>query len=88
MNQDTRTTQIDGPLFSSKTQKQRYELRHILVCVVLLVEISLMLFYVLLFGLSQSSSHQKAWAQSFVIWLLMDIVLFATVIVVVVNTML
>jgi uncharacterized membrane protein len=44
-----------------------------------------MLFYILLFALSQDSHHQKAWGQSFAIWLMMDIFLMASVAVLVTN---
>jgi hypothetical protein len=44
-----------------------------------------MLFYILLFALSQDSHHQKAWGQSFAIWLVMDIFLMASLTVLFTN---
>jgi hypothetical protein len=46
-----------------------------------------LMFYVLLFGLTKDPPHQQAWAQSFVIWLLMEVVLFATMMVLVNNVL-
>jgi predicted XRE-type DNA-binding protein len=37
-----------------------------------------MLFYVFLFALSQDDHHQKAWGRSFAIWLLLEIALIST----------
>ena len=42
-----------------------------------------MLFYVFLFGLSRDGIHQRAWAQSFAIWLLMEIALVSSLLVIV-----
>jgi hypothetical protein len=41
-----------------------------------------MLFYVFLFAFSQDSHHQSAWGKSFVIWLLLEIILVSSAMVV------
>jgi uncharacterized membrane protein len=38
-----------------------------------------MLFYILLFALSQDSHHQQAWGQSFALWLVVEVFLVSTV---------
>jgi hypothetical protein len=60
-----------------------------LVCSLFLgVEHLGMVFYVFLFGLTKDSPHQQAWAQSFVMWLVMEIVLFSSMMVLVNNILL
>jgi hypothetical protein len=49
----------------------------------LLLLLSGMLFYVFLFGVTQNIHQQRAWTQSFGLWLLMEIVLTSTVLVLV-----
>jgi hypothetical protein len=44
-----------------------------------------MLFYVLLFAINQNVHRQKAWAKSFGMWLLSEIVLVSSVAVLVMN---
>jgi uncharacterized membrane protein len=44
-----------------------------------------MLFYILLFALSQDGHHQRAWGQSFAIWLVTDMILVSTATVLVFN---
>ncbi len=40
-----------------------------------------MLFYILLFAFTQSTSHQSAWARSFGVWLLTDVLFVSTIMV-------
>jgi hypothetical protein len=40
---------------------------------------ALMLFYVLLFAVQQTSQRQRSWAQSFAIWLMMEILMVSTI---------
>jgi hypothetical protein len=55
-----------------------------IVCSLFLsIELMCMVFYVFLFGLTKDPPHQQAWAKSFVIWLVMEIVLFASMMVLV-----
>jgi hypothetical protein len=49
----------------------------------LLLMLSGMLFYVFLFGVIQNIHQQRAWTQSFGLWLLMEILLISTVLVLV-----
>ena len=42
-----------------------------------------MLFYILLFALQQSDHNQNAWFRSFLLWILMDIVIVSSMIVVI-----
>ena len=46
-----------------------------------------MLFYVFLFGVSRDGHHQAAWAKSFGIWLVMEILLVSSVMVLVMNVL-
>ncbi len=46
-----------------------------------------MLFYIFLFGVSKDAHHQNAWAKSFAMWLLMEIVLISSAMVLVMNVL-
>jgi hypothetical protein len=46
-----------------------------------------MLFYILLFGISRDGHHQQAWATSFAIWLVMEIAMVSSVMVLVMNVL-
>ena len=54
----------------------------LLVCLFLLTESVCMLFYVFLFGVTKDSAHQRAWSQSFAVWLVLEIVVFASLLVI------
>ncbi len=44
-----------------------------------------MLFYIFLFGVSRDTHHQAAWAKSFAMWLVMEIIMVSSVTVLVMN---
>jgi hypothetical protein len=46
-----------------------------------------MLFYIFLFGISRDGHHQAAWAKSFGMWLVMEILLVSSVMVLVMNVL-
>ena len=47
-----------------------------------------MLFYVFLFGVSRDGHHQAAWAKSFAMWLIMEILMVSSVMVLLMNVLL
>ena len=46
-----------------------------------------MLFYIFLFGVSRDTHHQSAWAKSFATWLVMEIVIMSSVMVLIMNVL-
>jgi hypothetical protein len=46
-----------------------------------------MLYYIFLFGVSRDTHHQAAWAKSFAMWLLMEIVLVSSAVVLVMHVL-
>ena len=54
---------------------------------ILIVMNACMLFYIFLFGISRDSHHQAAWAKSFAMWLIMEIFLVSSVMVLCMNVL-
>lgn len=85
---------ISGKIIENKNRREGIYVRKVslnkkIVAWIFIAALNIgMLFYVMLFAFAQTSTRQTAWAQSFVLWLILEILLVSTCMVIFMHILL
>jgi hypothetical protein len=84
-NRDSLTSSSSSSSSSGFSIKGRSKIMKVIAWSFLTISNSLMLFYIFLFALSQDTANQKAWGQSFALWLVLEIIIIGTLTVLIMH---